>query len=315
MNLAFAEDLRRGLTADPKFIPSKYFYDAQGSRIFQEIMRLEEYYLTQCEFEILQLYAPELLEFFAPDGAPFEMIEFGAGDGLKTKLLLNHFLESEADFKYLPIDISKDALQTLVDELAQQYPNLDVEGQPNEYFTALRQLSQQKVVRRVVLFLGSNIGNFHYDQGIAFLSELRQCLRPGDFVLMGMDLKKNPEIILNAYNDRQGVTRAFNLNLLNRINREMEADFNLAQFHHYPVYDPIEGGAKSYLMSRVKQTVLLRRLALKVELEAWEAIHTESSYKYTPYRIGIMAKTAGFEVVRNFLDRRHYFTDSLWKAI
>ncbi len=314
MNHSFAEDLRKGLSNDPKYIPSKYFYDEQGSKLFQEIMHLPEYYLFDCELEIFKDYHDELLELFSPTHAPFELIEFGAGDGAKTKVLLKNFLKAKANFKYLPVDISADALTDLTQDLKENFPTLEVEGLPCEYFTALEQLNLTSKNRKIVLFLGSNIGNFNYSQGIHFLSQMQENLQPDDLLLIGMDLKKNPAIILEAYNDKHGVTRSFNLNLLNRINQEFDADFNIAQFRHYPVYDPIEGGAKSYLMSRINQTVYIKKLDLHVELAPWEAIHTESSYKYTPYQINKMAETAGFATVKNFYDTKTYYTNSLWRV-
>jgi dimethylhistidine N-methyltransferase len=315
MNQSFADDLFKGLTNDPKYIPSKYFYDEQGSRLFQEIMHLPEYYLFDCELEIFRDNHEEILEKFAPNQEPFELIEFGAGDGIKTKVLLKNFLKAKTEFKYLPVDISEDALDSLVANLKENFPQLEVEGLPDDYFIALKKLNLSSTKRKVVLFLGSNIGNFNYEQSIEFLSEVSKNLKPNDLLLIGMDLKKNPDIILEAYNDKHGVTRAFNLNLLNRINREMEADFNIAQFKHYPVYDPVEGGAKSYLMSRIKQTVHLKKLDLTIEFEPWEAIYTESSYKYTPYRIQKIAELAGFEVIKNFYDARNHYTNSLWKVV
>ncbi len=314
MNQSFADDLRKGLTHDPKHISSKYFYDEQGSQLFQEIMHLPEYYLFDAELEIFQNYHEDFLAYFAPKEQPFELIEFGAGDGIKTKVLLKNFIKAKANFKYLPVDISSDALHNLVANLKENFPKLEVEGLPYEYFAALQRLNLSSDKRKIILFLGSNIGNFNYAQGVEFLGEMSKNLRSNDLLLIGMDLKKNPSIILEAYNDRQGVTRAFNLNLLNRINREMEADFNIAQFKHYPVYDPVEGGAKSYLMSRIKQSVYLKKLDLKIDFEPWEAIHTESSYKYTPYLIQKMAEAAGFEVVKNFYDMRHYYSNSLWRV-
>ena len=314
MNQEFAEDLIRGLSADPKFLPSKYFYDTRGSELFQQIMDLEEYYLTRCEFEVLTTYKKDILEMFCEGTEKFELIEFGAGDGLKTKILLDYFLKQNINFKYLPIDISSGALQGLVKDLSTSLPKLRVEGICDDYFKALQKLKLDNPVRKVVLFMGSNIGNFNPEQANTFLSAIQENLSPGDLLMIGCDLKKNPNVVLNAYNDMKGVTREFNLNLLRRINREIGANFELKHFAHYPIYDPASGAAKSYLMSTIKQKVHLEKINFSVEFEAWEAIHTETSHKYTPYMIRKMADQAGFEYLKNFYDQRNYYTDSIWQV-
>ncbi|MDX2301284.1 MAG: L-histidine N(alpha)-methyltransferase [Microscillaceae bacterium] len=315
MNQEFATDLIKGLSSDPKCLYSKYFYDKRGSELFQEIMNLEEYYLTRCEFEILSTYKHDLLEIFQSDAPQFELIEFGAGDGLKTKILLEYFLKQSSRFKYIPIDISSAALKGLLEDLSKTLPKLQVEGVCDDYFKALKKLKLDSSVHKVVLFMGSNIGNFTPEQAQRFLVAIQENLNPGDLLMIGFDLKKNPHIVLNAYNDKKGITCEFNLNLLRRINREMGADFEIKNFCHYPIYDPASGAAKSYLMSTVKQKVHVEKLDFTVEFEAWEAIHTETSHKYTPYMINRMAEEAGFERLTNFYDQRNYFTDSVWRVI
>ncbi len=315
MNQAFAQDVLTGLSTDPKFIPSKYFYDSRGSEIFQQIMNLDEYYLTDCEFEILETYRDQFLELFLDfPQKSFELIELGAGDGLKTKILLRHFLEKKADFKYVPIDISAGAVNGLVSDLRESMPDLSVQGIINDYSKALQQLKLDSPVPKVLLFIGSNIGNFHWDQALGFLKEIQSNVRTGDLMLIGFDLKKNPNIVLKAYNDKKGVTSDFNMNLLRRINRELGGDFDLNHFCHYPVYDPASGSAKSYLMSTAKQRVYIEALEASFDFEAWEAIYTESSFKYTPYMINKMAEACGFQVVKNFYDQKNYYTNSLWRV-
>ncbi|MCU0447988.1 MAG: L-histidine N(alpha)-methyltransferase [Microscillaceae bacterium] len=311
----FAQDVQQGLSASAKYLSSKYFYDTVGSQLFQNIMELPEYYLTACEYEILQTHQTELGKYLAAGVDGFELLELGAGDGLKTKILLRNFLQNNYHFRYLPVDISPSALHNLTEDLHKNLPNLTVQPLVSEYFVALSQLPASADTRKVVLFLGSNLGNFNHTQALFFLQSLRQGLQKGDLLLIGLDLQKQPDLILAAYNDSQGVTKAFNLNLLQRINRELGANFDLANFMHYPLYDPYEGCAKSFIISKLAQEIYIEQLACRFELGAWEAIHTEVSYKYTLSGIAQLARQSGFVVKQNFLDHRSYFCDSLWEAI
>ena len=311
---AFATDVRRGLQQRPRRISSQYFYDAQGDRLFQQIMALPAYYPTACELEIFRSCRQDFLELFAGSDQAFTLIEFGAGDGMKTKVLLEEFLRAGARFRYQPIDISAHAVAALSDDLRTQFPQLRVEGICDDYFAGLRAVRTQPDERRVILFLGSNVGNFSTEEAHHFLTELRQSASPGDLLLMGMDLRKDPAVVLAAYNDPQGVTRAFNLNLLARINRELDADFDLDAFTHWPVYNPATGEARSYLVSTRAQTVRLAALDLTVDFDAWETIYTEKSQKYAIDEIETMATRAGFRVRRHFFDQRSYFVDSVWEV-
>lgn len=316
MNSDFAQDIFNGLTAKPKYLSSKYFYDTEGSRLFQQIMHLNEYYLTDCEFEILTIYKDKLLKIFQEDIYAFDLIELGAGDGLKTKILLRHFVEQKQPFIYQPIDISGSVLEILTEDLKSKFNDrLQIKPQVGEYFEALEKLEQHINHRKIVLFLGSNIGNFNYETALSFLQHIRQFLQKDDLLLIGFDLQKNPHTILNAYNDSQGITKAFNLNLLHRINRELKADFDTNAFLHYPVYDIEQSCAKSYLVSTKVQTVHIKELNLKVDFEAWEAIYMEVSNKYSFQLIAQMAQATGFEVVENFTDEKQYFADSLWRVL
>lgn len=313
MNQQFAQDVLEGLTATPKRLPSKYFYNKKGDAIFQAIMKLPEYYLTRAEYEALNTNKDALLKEFSKAGSlPFNLIEFGAGDGFKTKVLLKHFLDQQADFRYVPIDISHNVLNQLSGGLKEELPQLEVTPICNDYFRALEELKAEDNGRRnVVLFLGSNIGNFPENGAIQFLTQLGNGLRKDDLLLIGFDLKKNPEEILAAYNDKAGVTRAFNMNLLDRMNEELGANFIPDQFSHYPTYDPFTGQARSYLISRKQQEVEL--LDQRIMFDQWEPIHMEISRKYDLGEIQRYAEAAGFAVDRNFFDCRHYFTDSLWE--
>ncbi len=310
MNESFAREILEGLTSTPKRLPSKYFYDKNGDKLFQEIMQLEEYYLTSCEHEILTTYKDTLLHLFNEGDRPFNLVEFGAGDGYKTKILLRYFLEKEIDFEYVPIDISKNVLEILTNNLKEELPDLAVRPIVNDYFSALHNL-RSKGRRNIILFLGSNIGNFSQEQAFDFLSRIYSEIKRGDLLLIGFDLKKDPHVILSAYNDAKGITRAFNMNLLHRINRELNAAIDVDKFMHYPVYNPLTGTAKSYLVSAEIQKIEIQ--GHTIELDAWEAIHTEVSQKFAHSDINRMASLTGFTDLENFHDKRQYFVDALWK--
>ncbi len=308
----FAKDVKEGLTSFPKFLSSKYFYNAEGSRIFQEIMQLEAYYLTNCEYYILNTYKANILNIF-PDS--FDLLELGAGDGLKTKILLKYFLSEKVDFRYVPIDISLDILHHLKESLAEEMPDLCVQIFHDDYFGALKKTSTLSDRPKVILFLGANIGNFTVAEAEGFLQKLRASLNKGDFLLLGLDLVKNPETILAAYGDTKGITAAFNYNLLHRINDEFNANFDISKFMHYPTYHPQTGETKSYLISKETQNVWIKDLELSVSFDAWESIYTEVSQKFTLSQIYKMAKAAGFKVEDQFFDRNEYFTDTVWQAV
>ncbi len=311
----FAEDVRAGLLQTPKTLPSKYFYDEQGDKLFQTIMGLGEYYLTRCEFEIFSEQKEAILKSFLGDDEAFRLVELGAGDGTKTKILMSHFLEAGADFTYNPIDISQNVLEQLEADLGNTVPDLKVEPIQGDYFDALEELNRNHSLKEVVLFLGSNIGNFSNEGAEQFLSKLGNSLSEGDLLLIGFDLMKNPQTILNAYNDKLGVTKEFNLNLLTRMNNELGANFDIEKFRHFPTYDPITGETRSHLISTVDQEVYIEVLDTTFRFDAWEAIHTEVSQKYSPKMIENFAQKAGFRIVENFTDECNYYVDSLWEKI
>lgn len=310
----FAQDILLGLSSYPKTLPSKYFYDAKGDLLFQEIMQMEEYYLTRCEHEILSDNKKEILSLFRNSEEIFDLVEFGAGDGYKTKILLEYFTSQNVRFEYIPVDISSHVLNILVNSLKETFPGLSVNELCDEYFSALQKLNKNER-RKIVLFMGANIGNFKEDEAISFLKELNNCLNPGDLVMIGFDLKKDPEVILNAYNDKEEITRNFNLNLLGRINKELNADFDVQQFEHYPNYCPLSGDTKSFLISTKKQTVVIHDLDVSFEFDAYEAIQTELSKKYDSQSIEKMAQATGFKSVVNFTDKKEYFLDTVWEKI
>ncbi len=312
---ALIEEVRAGMQKTPKRLSSRFFYDAEGSRIFAEIMHAPEYYLTRSEYEILDTYKGHLLDRFSADKRPFDLVELGAGDGLKTKILLHFFADQTVDFTYAPVDISADALADLVADVGRQWPDLKLSPRHDDYLNALNQLSQESDARRVVLFLGSNIGNFTPDEAVDFYGQLHDRLQPGDLVLTGFDLQKHPAIIQAAYNDRQGLTRAFNLNLLRRINTELDANFDLAAFDHYEVYNPETGEARSYLVSQKAQTVTIKLLGMNVPFQYGEIIHTEISRKFTRPQIEQLAQQTGFSLTNWFTDCKSYFADVVFERL
>ena len=309
---AFAEDILQGLSGTPKKLSSKYFYDEQGDKLFQQIMRMPEYYLTDCELEIFESRKEGILQAIGQDH--FQLLELGAGDGMKTKVLLRHFLERGVDFQYQPIDISSNVLMELEESLRTELPALKVKALPGDYFKVLHELRGHSGQPKVVLFLGANIGNYTLEQAQRFLRAVAAELNPGDLLLTGFDLKKDPGVILNAYNDPAGITAAFNLNLLRRINRELGATFKLQDFKHWETYNPITGETKSYLVSRKDQHVFIKALSRSFHFEAWEAIDVELSKKYSLSELETLAKKTGFAVRQHFFDKKKYFVDSLWRV-
>ena len=309
----FARDVRDGLLARPKKLSSKYFYDQKGDALFQAIMAMPEYYLTDCELEIFKNCANELAEEIGQQ--PIDLIELGAGDGTKTQHLIQGLLDAQKDLRYLPIDISANALEGLGNRISHQFPDLPFVPLQGEYFKALEGFSSVKAERtRLFLFPGANIGNFSPEDARRFLRELRNYLRLGDYLLIGFDLKKDPQLILAAYNDASGHTAAFNLNLLARINRELGANFDLNNWQHWETYDPLSGAARSFLVAKTAQNVLIKQLDMEFRFEAWETISVEISQKYSLSEVERMAPAAGYQFIRHFQDQRAWFSDSLWKV-
>ncbi|GGG53907.1 dimethylhistidine N-methyltransferase [Croceivirga lutea] len=311
----FAKEIKEGLTAFPKYLSSKYFYDEKGDALFQKIMALPEYYLTNCEFEILSTYTKHLAELFSKDDSTFSLFELGAGDGKKTKILLKYLIDNNYNFDYRPIDISSNALSQLKSSINKEIPSVVVNPIQGTYFDTLKTIKDEQQNRKVILFLGSNIGNLLHKNAIAFLHQLRAAMHKKDLLLMGMDLKKNPQTVLDAYNDPTGVTAAFNKNILNRINSELGAKFDVEKFKHWEVYDPETGTAKSYLVSTCKQSIFIEELETVIEFEAWETIHTEISQKYDDQTVDWLAKASGFKVIADFCDSQSYFKNYIFQPL
>ncbi|WP_240905142.1 L-histidine N(alpha)-methyltransferase [Flagellimonas oceani] len=307
----FKEDVLKGLSSSPKNLHPKYFYDEKGSALFREIMVLPEYYLTGCELDIFKNKTDELGKMVAMDGTPFDLIELGAGDGFKSTHLLRHLYQENTNFNYMPIDISGTILDILGGSLQSEFPDLEVQRFEGEYMEMLAEACSRSNNRKVVLFLGANIGNMEPDECKGFCAQLQSLLSPGDMVLIGFDLKKDPKQVLNAYNDASGVTSKFNLNLLERINRELMADFDLDQFEHYPSYDPISGACKSFLVSLRKQEVRIDGHTIGFDKN--EVICTEISQKYDLTEIQNLAEQTGFHLYGMIHDSKKWFVDAVWQ--
>ncbi len=310
----FYKDVMKGLQSSPKYLESKYFYDDRGDELFQQIMHCDEYYLTDCEMEILKTQSPDIASTIAASEKNYDVIELGAGDCSKSVYLLRQIFKRNKNFTFFPVDISKHVLDLIKEELPKKVRSLNIHGLHGEYIEMLKKANQLSSKRKLVLFMGSNIGNMNYQQSIAFCKEVRRCLKPGDYLLIGFDLKKNPQIILNAYNDKKGITKEFNLNLLRRINTELNADFIIENFSHFPVYNPENGECKSYLISNCKQRVLIGDTEF-IDFDAHETIYMEISTKYSVEQTNTIAEQSGFETVENFYDTKEWFVDALWKCV
>jgi L-histidine N-alpha-methyltransferase len=312
-NSTFYLDVIEGLTKEFKRLPSKYFYDQQGDGLFQQIMACEEYYLTRCETAILKQQREQICEVIQNGEGSFDIIELGAGDGTKTAYLLDSLVKQGKSFRYIPIDISGNILTELTGNLLAQNPELDIKPLNGEYFQMLDKAVSLSSLHKTVMFLGSNIGNMPSTDAQQFCTRIRQSIRPGDIALIGFDLVKDPYLIRAAYSDQQGITKAFNLNLLRRINSELGADFDLCLFDHYCSYDPLTGACKSYLVSQHEHTVSFPNM--QIHFRQGECIWMEISQKYSLSQINQMAINSGFETVSTFTDSKGWFADVVWKAV
>jgi dimethylhistidine N-methyltransferase len=309
----FAAEVLIGLTGPSKRLPCRFIYDEEGSRLFKEIMDLPEYYLTRSETEILGANGEAICNLVGE--GTLNLLELGAGDGKKTRLLLKSLLEHcDPCLDFVPVDISESAVSELTGNFADEFPSLSIKGIVAEYFDAISWLAGRDSDRNLVLFLGSNIGNFAPSDREVFLLHLRNALDAGDLVLMGFDLKKDTGVIEQAYNDSRGITGRFNFNLLSRINTELGGTFDESKFFFRSGWDPDEDAVQSFLVSRTDQRVYVRELDRAFEFKAWEPIHTESSYKFSSNEVKALAERVGFKRLGEFYDSNRYFLDVLWEV-
>ena len=305
----FKNDVLEGLRKTSKTLPSKYFYDAIGDKIFIEIMNMPEYYLTKAELDIFKNKTQQIIDNLQLNKKQyFELVELGAGDGTKTKELLKELLHQNFDFSYLPIDISKDSLNHLEKKLKNELPKLNVISKQGDYFEILDSLNKSDIPK-VVLFLGSNIGNMTDENAKVFIKKLGDSLQKNDKVLLGVDLIKSEAIVLPAYDDKNGITKRFNLNLLNRINKELAADFNIFEFNHTATYKEEEGIARSFLVSGKNQKVTFKNAEESFIFKKGEKIHTETSRKYNDEILKEILDETNLIIKEKLMDTKEYFAD------
>ena len=307
---SFAEDIDKGLSLKNKAISSKYFYDDIGSRLFQKITKHPDYYLTKNEIEILnkvKLKLPNILKL-----KEIDIIELGPGDGSKSKIIIEGFLKKNYTVNYYPIDISKKALK-LIELNIKENNRLNINGIVSEYIEGLNYVKNISKNKQLILFLGSNIGNFEKPQSVEFMKSINKNIKKDSYIFIGFDLKKDPRKLNKAYNDSSNLTKKFNLNLLTRINNDMQANFNLNKFVHYGTYNPLLGAMESFLISKVKQQVSIKKIKKIYSFEAYETIHLEYSFKYSIEDIEDLAKKSKFTIQKYYKNIDRGFTNSLWK--
>jgi L-histidine N-alpha-methyltransferase len=302
---SFAEDVARGLGADPKRLPSKYFYDEIGSALFDAITRLPEYYLTRAEAEILSEWGWQIVRLL---DAPVDFLELGSGSAIKTRRLIGEALRVQTELRYSPIDISTEALHASSLALVEAYPKLRVRAYAGDYFDVLESHAVHFDRKTLAMLMGSNIGNYEPHEARELLRLLGGALHPGDGLLLGADLKKDRATLELAYDDPAGVTAAFDRNILARINRELGADFDPRTFAHVARYDEARGSVDSFLRASEDADVGIRALDLRVRIRAGEVIHTESSYKFTDEEIVQLGRGAGFRPRSAWHDRANRFS-------
>ena len=307
---SFAQAVESGLSKAQRSIPSRFLYDVEGSRLFERIMRLPEYYLTRSETEILERYPGEII---AHAGEDFQIVEFGSGNAEKTRLLLRAAVERQPGVEYVPIDISTEFLRASAEELLDEVDELRVTAIAGDYLDALRVLPEHGG-SRLFLFLGSTIGNFEKDEAVAFLAEIRRAMRPQDRLLVGADLRKSPRIIEPAYNDAEGVTEQFDRNVLARINRDLCGHFDLSLFEHLAPWIEEHSRIEMRLVSARDQEVAIDGIDRVYRFARGEFIHTENSHKWSSETFAAMCREAGLSISQTWHDANRWFAVHLLSA-
>jgi dimethylhistidine N-methyltransferase len=314
----FGRDVREGLTAASKTLPPRWFYDALGSALFDAICFLPEYYVMRAEAEVLTTHRNEIAGAF---GANVRLVELGSGAARKTRILLDVLTARQSEVEYVPVDVDTLMLERSGRELLNDYPNLRVLAVSSDFTrpsiplaASARRRAAPVHTRTIVLFLGSTIGNLDPGAAVAMLRDLRQGLSPGDAFFLGADLRKSRDILEPAYDDPLGITAAFNLNLLVRINRELGGHFALDAFRHRAFYDEIHGRIEMHLVSTRSQRVRIDALELEIDFSDGETIHTESSYKHDTGTLAALAAASGFAIEKQWTDSREWFADVLMVA-
>jgi L-histidine N-alpha-methyltransferase len=320
-NQEFAEDIKLGLGSKPKYLKPKYFYDHTGSELFEEICRQPEYYLTRTEASILGAHSTTIAEM-QDNNDSTAIIELGSGSSSKSKILLQAFLGTkQKSIYYYPIDISHSILQNTVKILSNEFPNIQIVGLPADFLEGIdkaNQLISYKISsspKKIIIFLGSSIGNFERKEAELFLKVLADKLNEDDLLLIGFDLHKSEKILNAAYNDLAGITAKFNLNILQRINKELGGEFDLNLFEHRAFYKKDDRRIEMHLVSTCKQHVYIREIDKTFDFELGESIHTENSYKYTLKQIDPLSKRCNLKVRKHFTDPNCWFDLAVFEPV
>ena len=305
----FAEDVREGLTSTPKRLSCRYFYDEEGSALFEEICELPEYYVTRTEHAILDEYSVEIASLF-PEAVG--LVELGSGSALKTRLLMQALIERHGRLHFIPIDISRSALEESAKSLVDEFGELEILAVAGEYTDGLEYLKQTSDERRLILWLGSNIGNFERTEAADFFHRVHDAMEPDDRFLVGIDLRKDRAVLEAAYDDSRGVTARFNKNILKRVNAQLGGHFDLDRFRHLARYDDELGRVEMHLVATAAHAVVIDALELEVEFAGGESIHTENSHKYSLEEIDELTARSAFHLERQWFDAEHRFSLNLF---
>jgi L-histidine N-alpha-methyltransferase len=318
-NQEFAEDVKYGLSAKSKYLKPKYFYDHTGSELFEEICRQPEYYLTRTEASILGTYSSTIARMQRDDSTA--IIELGSGSSSKTRILIQAFLGTkQKSIYYYPIDISHSILQNTVKILSNEFPNIQIVGLPADFLEGIDKANEfisykNSSAKKIIVFLGSSIGNFERKEAGLFLKVLANKLNEDDSLLIGFDLHKSEKILNTAYNDSAGITAKFNLNILHRINKELGGEFDSSLFEHRAFYNKDNRRIEMHLVSTCKQHVYIREIDRTVDFERGESIHTENSYKYMLKQIDALAKRCNLKVRKHFTDPNCWFDLAVFRPV
>jgi len=304
-----AVEVRKGLTSSPKHLLCRFFYDQEGSQLFEAICELPEYYLMRAEREILQANAAEIAGLLPREIA---LVELGSGNAAKTRILIDELIGRNPALRYVPIDISRTALEESSRALLRDYPRIEICAVAGEYQDGLRQLDRENFGAKLILWLGSNVGNLDRHEAAGFLRRVRATMRASDRFLIGIDLRKSRAVLERAYDDSAGITARFNKNILARINRELGGRFNLAEFKHQAIYQEKAGRVEMYLVSARAQRISIDGLGLTIAMAKGERIHTEDSYKYSLAEIERLAKAGNFKLERQWFDAERRFSTNLF---
>jgi L-histidine Nalpha-methyltransferase len=308
---ALTREVRRGLIGRPRSLSPWMFYDAEGSRLFEHITALPEYYPTRTERAILARHADTILAAAQADrSSPLRLVELGAGTASKTCILLEAALRISDDVSYIPVDVSSDALESACQNIACVLPEVRIDPMVRNYI-AHPLLLESFEGTTLAVYIGTSIGNFSHQEARMILRNLGFQLRAGDALLLGTDMVKDEATLLAAYDDREGVTAAFNLNVLHRLNRELAANFDAARFRHRVLWNPIESRIEMHLESTIGQDVSIQCAGLELHFTRGETIHTENSYKFTDQGIRTLLSDAGFEFGGSWKDSRNWYTVTL----